>query len=89
MSDIKLSDEEAALFRETGSRGDAFREATQDRAGEQARTTGKLSEIVDGEGMLDAAFPKHTEAAKSMVDSAPAASAPAESVEPLDAEKKP
>lgn len=54
MADIKLGKSEQALFEEVGSRGDHFREAVRDRAGEQVHKTGRMSEITaDGEQMLD------------------------------------
>jgi len=52
MADIKLSDPESALWREVGSRGDAFRKATRDRAIEQVRLSGKMTEIVDYEDRM-------------------------------------
>ena len=54
MADIRLSNPESVLWREVGSRGDAFRRATRDRATEQVRLTGKQTEVLDYDGqMLD------------------------------------
>jgi hypothetical protein len=54
MIDIKLDEQETALFNEVGSRGDYFRAATRDRAFEQVRRTGQMIEIVSATGrMLD------------------------------------
>jgi hypothetical protein len=54
MPDIRLSDPESALWREVGTRGDAFRRATRDRASEQLRLHGRMIEILDYDGrMLD------------------------------------
>ncbi|HPH29379.1 MAG TPA: hypothetical protein PLA87_21165 [Pseudomonadota bacterium] len=54
MADIRLSNEETALWKEVGSRGDAFREATRARGFEQARLSGKMTEIIDyQEAMVD------------------------------------
>lgn len=91
MSDVKLSDEETALFHETGSRGDAFRSATKDRAEEQARTSRKMSEIVDGGGMVGAEFPEAAPPGKSMIGSDPggADSAPAKPGIPWPAAEEP
>ena len=50
MADIKLDDNESAVWNEVGTRGDAFRKATLDRADEQARVSGRTSEVVDEEG---------------------------------------
>jgi len=52
MADIKLNDPESALWREVGARGDAFRNAIRDRAIEQVRLTGMMSEILDDEGRM-------------------------------------
>jgi hypothetical protein len=52
MADIKLNDPESALWREVGSRGDAFRSAVRDRAVEQVRLTGTMTEILDYEGRM-------------------------------------
>ena len=52
MSDIRLDSTEAALWREVGSRGDAFRRGIQDRAAEQTRLTGRMQEIIDSEGHM-------------------------------------
>lgn len=53
MSDIKLNEEESALFNEVGSRGDAFRQATEDRAAEAARLDrGKMIEVQDTDGVM-------------------------------------
>lgn len=58
MSDIKLNDGENALWNEVGSRGDMFRAAMRDRAAEESRTTGHMTEIQDGAGgMLDTVKP--------------------------------
>ena len=55
MSDIKLNENETALWNEVGSRGDLFRAAMRDRAHEQTRVSGKMTEICDPVGrMLDA-----------------------------------
>ena len=54
MADIRLNDAESALWNEVGTRGDAFRRATHDRASEQLRLHGRLIEILDYDGrMLD------------------------------------
>ena len=53
MSDIKLDDAESALFNEVGSRGDAFRQAIEDRAAEASRLDrGKMIEVKDGDGKM-------------------------------------
>jgi hypothetical protein len=55
MSDIKLNESETALWNEVGSRGDLFRAAMRDRAHEQTRVSGQMTEICDPIGrMLDA-----------------------------------
>ena len=51
---IRLDPNETALWNEVGSRGDHFRAAMRDRAGEQARITKQMSEIIDSGGdMVD------------------------------------
>lgn len=58
MSDIKLTENESALWHEVGSRGDLFRAAMRDRAHEQTRLSGRMTEICDPIGrMLDAVQP--------------------------------
>jgi len=58
MSDIKLSSNESALWHEVGSRGDLFRAAMRDRAHEETRRSGRMTEICDAVGrMLDAVQP--------------------------------
>jgi hypothetical protein len=58
MSDIKLTENESALWHEVGSRGDLFRAAMRDRAVEQTRLSGRMTEICDPIGrMLDAVQP--------------------------------
>ena len=55
MADIRLDLNEAALWNEVGSRGDAFRAATRDRAAERVRLTGKMTEVITAnDGMVDA-----------------------------------
>lgn len=51
---IRLDENETALWNEVGSRGDHFRAATRDRASEQTRLTNQMSEIISSAGeMLD------------------------------------
>ena len=52
MPDIKLSDGENALWNEVGSRGDMFRAAMRDRAHEETRVSGKMTEICDPAGVM-------------------------------------
>ncbi len=53
MKDIKLDEAESALFHEVGTRGDAFRQATQDRAAEASRLDrGKIIETKDQDGRM-------------------------------------
>jgi len=55
MAHIRLDDKESALWNEVGSRGDYFRQALRDRAIEEVRLTGQMSQILDHSGtMLDA-----------------------------------
>lgn len=65
MSDIKLDENESALWYEVGSRGDLFRAAMRDRAHEQTRLSGRMTEICDPVGrMLDAVQPADPVAVK-------------------------
>jgi hypothetical protein len=50
MKEIKLSAAESHLWHESGTRGDAFRRATADRAAEQVRIKQEPIEIVDSRG---------------------------------------
>ena len=52
MRDIKLSDDELALWNEVGPRGDAFRAATRDRAAVAVDNTGKMVEILEPDGQM-------------------------------------
>ena len=52
MRDIKLSDDELALWNEAGPRGDAFRAAIRDRAAESVDNTGKMVEILEPHGAM-------------------------------------
>lgn len=47
MADIHLDEKELALWNEPGTRGDAFRRATLDRASEQSRLTEQMVEVKD------------------------------------------
>jgi hypothetical protein len=53
MADVKLDRNEQALWNEVGSRGDAFRQATRDRAAEQVRTDGKMTEVLGDYGQME------------------------------------
>ena len=62
MADIKLDDKETALWKEVGSRGDAFRRAIHDRAADESHATGHVSAILDeNRSMVDAVEPKDPE----------------------------
>ncbi len=50
--DIRLDEAETALWHEPGSRGEAFRRATRDRAAEQIRLHGHMVEILDADGIM-------------------------------------
>lgn len=52
MANIRLDDAETALWNEVGSRGDAFRAATMDRAAEEVRVSGRRSDVIDDDGKM-------------------------------------
>lgn len=65
---IRLDENETALWNEVGSRGDHFRAAMRDRASEQVRLTKQMSEILSSAGeMLESV---------KVTDSVPEAEAP-------------
>ncbi len=49
---IRLDKSETALWNEVGSRGDHFRAATRDRAVEETRITGHMTQILDASGTM-------------------------------------
>lgn len=73
MSDIKLDNDEQALFNEVGSRGDYFREAMRDRAAQQVNETGRMSEITTTGGSLldDVPGPATTSRGATVTDVVP------------------
>jgi len=77
MADIELDKKETELWNEIGSRGDAYRRAVRDRAAEQVRVSGKMTEIIaDKSGMVDALEPGDPDPESSPAGRSPAGVTP-------------